>query len=81
MKKHGLLDDGTPQRCGWHGCRVTMGGRSLNRHVLMNHLDFKTSCPYCKLRLRTDHVSVHLSKRCRANPAKEVKEVKKAKRV
>lgn len=72
-KKHGLAKDGITQICQWPGCGRAMGGRSLNRHVLMNHMDFKPSCPHCKVRRRYDHMEKHLSK-CSSNPAREVGE-------
>ena len=67
-KKHGLVKDAVLQVCQWPGCGITMGGRSLNRHVLVNHMDFKSSCPYCEERLRSDHMKKHLE-RCTENPA------------
>ncbi|KAF9644978.1 hypothetical protein BDM02DRAFT_811251 [Thelephora ganbajun] len=72
-RKHGLVKDSIPQTCQWPGCGMIMGGRSLNRHVLMNHMDFKPSCPHCKVRRRYDHLERHISK-CSANPAREVDE-------
>jgi len=72
-KKHGLVKDSIPQTCQWPGCGRTMGGRSLNRHVLMNHMDFKPSCPHCKVRRRYDHMEKHISN-CSSNPAREVGE-------
>ena len=71
-KYHGLARDSIPQMCQWPGCGMTMGGRSLNRHVLMNHMDFKPSCPHCKVRRRYDHLEKHILK-CSSNPAREVK--------
>ena len=72
-KKHGLARDKIPQECQWPGCGRWMGGRSLNRHVLTHHMDFKASCPYCKARRRDDHLEKHLSK-CKLNPAREIGE-------
>jgi hypothetical protein len=69
-KKHGLVKDGITQTCQWPGCGRAMGGRSLNRHVLMSHMDFKPSCPHCKVRRRYDHLEKHISK-CSSNPARE----------
>ena len=69
-KKHGLAKDSIPQTCQWPGCGRSMGGRSLNRHVLMNHMDFKPSCPHCKVRRRYDHLEKHISN-CLSNPARE----------
>lgn len=69
--KHGLTKDSVPQTCQWPECGMTMGGRSLNRHVLMKHMDFKTSCPHCKVRRRYDHMEKHISN-CSSNPAREV---------
>lgn len=66
-KKHGLVKDSVPQTCQWPGCTMTMGGRSLNRHVLMNHMDFKLSCPHCKVRRRYDHINKHILN-CPSNP-------------
>lgn len=68
--KHGLANDATPQQCQWQGCGRTMGGRSLNRHVLMIHMELKTSCPYCNERWRPDHLEKHVEK-CRENPARD----------
>lgn len=70
-KKHGLVKDDVPQTCQWPGCGRTMGGRSLNRHVLFTHMDFKTNCPYCKDRRRLDHLEMHIAK-CPENPARVV---------
>lgn len=70
-QRHGLVKDGISQTCQWPGCGMTMGGRSLNRHVLMNHMDFKPSCPHCKVRRRYDHLEKHISN-CSSNPAREV---------
>jgi len=70
-RKHGLAKDSIHQTCQWPGCGMTMGGRSLNRHVLMNHMDFKPSCPHCNVRRRYDHMDRHLLN-CSANPAREV---------
>lgn len=70
-RKHGLAKDSISQSCQWPGCGMTMGGRSLNRHVLMTHMDFKTSCPHCKVRRRYDHLERHIS-RCSSNPAREM---------
>ena len=70
-KKHGLAKDNLHQTCQWPGCGMTMGGRSLNRHVLMNHMDFKPSCPYCNVRRRYDHMDRHILN-CSANPAREL---------
>ena len=69
-EKHGLTKDATLQTCQWPGCGRVMGGRSLNRHVLMTHMDLKTRCPYCNVRWRPDHVEKHVEK-CRENPARE----------
>lgn len=77
-KKHGLVQDSTPQTCQWPDCGLTMGGRSLNRHVLMTHMDFRTGCPYCGARLRADHMIKHI-KNCSDNPAKEAEETKETK--
>lgn len=66
-KKHGLTRDSIPQTCQWPTCGMTMGGRSLNRHVLVTHMDFKAVCPHCNLRRRYDHLDKHLLS-CTSNP-------------
>lgn len=67
--KHGLVKDAAMQICQWPGCERAMGGRSLNRHVLITHMDFKTNCPYCNERRRPDHMEKHIAK-CLENPAR-----------
>ena len=69
--KHGLVKDSVPQTCQWPGCGMTMGGRSLNRHVLMKHMDLKPSCPHCKVRRRYDHMEKHILN-CPSHPARGV---------
>lgn len=69
-EKHGLARDSIPQTCLWPGCGRVMGGRSLNRHVVITHMDFKTNCPYCRERRRPDHLEKHIAK-CPDNPARE----------
>ena len=71
-RKHGLAKDSVPQMCQWPGCGMTMGGRSLNRHVLMSHMDFKPKCPYCNVRRRYDHLEKHILNCHSSNPAREV---------
>ena len=66
-KRHGLSRDSIPQTCQWPGCGMTMGGRSLNRHVLVTHMDFKGTCPHCRLRRRYDHLDKHILS-CASNP-------------
>jgi len=70
-KKHGLVKDNVPQMCQWPECGMTMGGRSLNRHVLMRHMDLKPSCPHCKARRRFDHMDKHVLN-CPSHPARGV---------
>lgn len=70
--KHGLVKDTVPQMCQWPGCGMTMGGRSLNRHVLMKHMDLKLICPHCKGRRRYDHMDKHILN-CPSHPAKGVR--------
>lgn len=69
-EKHGLKKDDTLQTCQWPGCGRTMGGRSLNRHVSMTHMDLKTNCPYCMRKRRPDHLEKHVEQ-CSYNPARE----------
>ena len=70
--KHGLVKDNVPQMCQWPGCGMTMGGRSLNRHVLMKHMDLKPSCPHCRMRRRYDHMDKHILN-CPSHPARGVR--------
>ena len=70
-KKHGLVKDSVPQLCQWPQCGMTMGGRSLNRHVLTTHMDLKPSCPHCKIRRRYDHMDKHVLN-CPSHPARGV---------
>lgn len=69
INKHGLSNDGVVQTCQWPRCGMTMGGRSLNRHVLMKHMDFKPTCPHCKVRRRYDHLDKHILN-CPSHPAR-----------
>ena len=70
VDKHGLAKDTILQTCQFPGCERTMGGRSLNRHVLFTHMDFKVHCPYCRKQRRLDHLEKHI-KNCPENPARQ----------